>query len=73
MDALAAPFVQGQLVERVVSAVVETTCVQSGRPLVFEVDSRMVWRSDGEAVRPMVFEPLVDWRTFDDPTIVHRY
>lgn len=21
----------------------------------------------------MVFEPLVDWSTFDDPTILHRY
>lgn len=21
----------------------------------------------------MVFEPLVDWGTFDDPTIIHRF
>ena len=70
---MAAPFVQGQLEERAVSAVVETACAQSGRPLAFELDSRMTWRSVGKAERPMVFEPLVDWSTFDDPTILHRY
>ncbi len=70
---MAAPFVQGRLEERPVSVVVETACAQSGRPLVFELDSSMAWRAMGEAERPVVFEPLVDWSTFDDPTILHRY
>ena len=70
---MAAPFVQGQLEESTVSAVVETACAQSGRPLVFHLDSRMAWRVVGKAKRPMVFEPLVDWSTFDDPTILHLY
>ena len=64
---------QGQLEERTVSAVVETACAQSGRPLVFQLDSRMAWRAVDKAKRPMVFEPLVDWSTFDEPTILHRY
>lgn len=70
---MAAPFVQGQLEERTVSAVVDTACAQSGRRLAFELDSRMNWRSVAGAERPMVFEPLVDWSTFDDATILHHY
>lgn len=70
---MAAPFVQGQLMEQTVSAVVETVCARSGRPLTFELDSLMAWRTMCEAERPMVFEPLVDWSTFDEATIIHRY
>ncbi|GMR13399.1 MAG: hypothetical protein BMS9Abin29_1608 [Gemmatimonadota bacterium] len=70
---MAAPFVKGRLEGTTVSAVVETVCAQSGRPLVFELDSRMAWWAVGEAVRPMVFEPRVDWSTFDDLTILHGY
>ena len=70
---MAAPFVQGQLLGKTVSVVVKTVCAQSGRPLEFELDSHMDYRVVGEPERPMAFEPLVDWSTFDEANIVRRY
>ncbi len=71
MDAIAAPFVQGQLGGRAVSAVVTTACAHCGEPLRIQTDGRS--RAVAERGSPLVFAPLVDFRRWKEPSIIDGF
>jgi len=70
---VATPFVQGQLLERDLSCMVETVCAISGRPIVFELDSDLRYRVLPPAEKPVYFIPLIDLsRPVQPRQAVHR-
>jgi hypothetical protein len=38
-----------------------------------DLDSELKYRVREEGARPLMFEPEVDWETFDEPNIIHAY
>ena len=38
-----------------------------------EVDNRGGYRIEGDAAEPLVFEPRIDWDTFEGKNIIHDY
>ena len=70
---MATPFVQGQLLERDLSCMVETVCAISGRPIVFELGSDLWYRVLPPAEKPVYFIPLIDLSNLDKPCIVDDF
>lgn len=70
---MAAPFVQGRLREERLSVVVSTECAHCGRPMHIEIDSELKYRVGEEGAEPLVFEPQINWATFQEPNIIHAY
>ncbi len=73
MDAIATPFVQGQLWGEGLSFVVETGCANSGRPIQIEIDSELNYRVVQEQADPRIFIPLIDVDKLDDPSIIDAF
>jgi hypothetical protein len=73
MDAIATPFVQGQLWKENLSSVVETGCASSGRPIQIEIDSELSYRVVEEKADPHLFVPLIDVEKLDDPSIIDAF
>jgi hypothetical protein len=71
-DALATPFVQGQLRDRPTSVAIDTSCAHCGRPMHVDVDSTMKVSCE-EGTKPLLFSPDVDWSTFEEQNIIHAY
>ncbi|MCP4541104.1 MAG: hypothetical protein GY832_28555 [Chloroflexi bacterium] len=73
MDAVATPFVQGQLWGEHLSFVVETECANSGQLIQIEIDSELKYRiAKGEADL-RIFVPLIDVDKLDDPSIIDAF
>lgn len=70
---MATPFVQGQLLDKDLSCIVETECAVSGRPIVFELDSDLGYRVRPPAENPVYFIPLIDLANLDAPCIVDDF
>jgi hypothetical protein len=70
---VATPFVQGRLRKQELSVTIETECAQSERSLHIVVDSQMRCRIEEAGAEPLVFEPQVDWKAFEEPNIIHAY
>ncbi len=70
MDAIASPFVEGQLWRKKVSAVLETECACCGRGIRVELDGELA--TEPEA-RPLSFFPMVDFKRWRDPSIVDGF
>ena len=72
-DAIAAPFVQGQLRKEYVSIEVETKCKHCDQPLHFTIDSNMQVSVRESDAHPLVFMPDIDWNHFSEATIIDSY
>jgi hypothetical protein len=70
---MAAPFVQGQLLERPVTTSIDTTCAHCGRSFRVTVHGGLQATINEATAKPLIFEPQVDWQTFRDPNIIHGY
>ena len=70
---MATPFVQGHLRQSVLEVEIRTACAHCGEPMVLVVDSELEFRVVMGGPSPLVFEPAVDWCTFEDPTIIDGY
>ena len=70
---MAAPFVQGRLESRYLEVEVATSCAHCGREMHIHIDSELDYRVRETAARPLIFEPSVDWATFDQPNIIDGY
>jgi hypothetical protein len=70
---VAAPFVQGRLKEEYLSVEIETQCAHCGDVMHIDIDSEMKYRVREKNARPLMFEPRVDWETFEEPNILHAY
>jgi hypothetical protein len=73
VDAVATPFVQGQLRKEALSVTVTTECAVSGRTLHLDITSELETHVHESAADPWVFMPLVDFATLEDPSIIDRF
>jgi Alkylmercury lyase len=72
-DALAVPFVEGQLRGDYLSVEIETKCSHCSQAMHFTVDSRMRVSVREAQAAPLVFMPDVDWVHFAERTIIDSY
>jgi hypothetical protein len=72
VDAVASPFVQGQLRNEPLSVTIESECACCGRPMRIDTDGRSSHRFD-EGARPLVFFPLVDFGKWKDRSIIDGF
>ena len=70
---MAAPFVQGRLLNKDLSCTVETECAVSGRPIAFELDSDLRHRVRAPAEQPLLVIPLISLGDLDAPSIVDDF
>ncbi len=70
---MAAPFVQGQLRKEYLSVDIETECGHCGRAMHLTVDSELKFTVRDPGAELLVFEPEVDWTTFNEPSIINAY
>ena len=64
---------QGQLRNEHLSIEIDTSCAHCGETLRLSVDSELRWRVLEGGSEPLVFEPDVDWSSFDEANILDAY
>jgi hypothetical protein len=52
---------------------ITTECARSAQPIHLTIDSDLSYRIDDESAQPLVFEPEVDWGSFEEPNIIKAY
>jgi hypothetical protein len=65
--------VQGRLRGQYLAVTVETSCAHCGEAMHIEIDSELKYRVRERGARPLMFEPSVDWDSFEQPNILHAY
>jgi hypothetical protein len=73
MDALATPFVQGQLKGEDISVQVDTVCAHCQRPIQMVVSGDLDIHVDGEGAAPMLTVPMVDMKNLKEPSIIDAF
>jgi len=73
IDAIAVPFVQGQLRQEHLSARIETVCVHCRQPIRLDIDSDLAIKSVELGAEPLIFAPLVNFETLKDPSIIDAF
>jgi hypothetical protein len=65
--------VQGRLTGAPVAVRIASRCATCDRPIDLDVDQDLRWRALDAGLRPLIFEPSVDWSRFHGPHILHDY
>jgi hypothetical protein len=65
--------VQGQLQDKPLDFLIESTCAQSGQSIQIEIDGKLNYRVRQPDAKPIVFVPLVDIEKLDDPNIIDAF
>jgi hypothetical protein len=73
VDAIALPFVQGQLRDEELSVSITTACAITGQPIHLDITSDLECHVEEPAADPWLVMPLVDFATLDDPSIVDAF
>ncbi len=73
MDAIATPFVQGQLRREPLTFAIETGCAHCGRALHIMMDGDLRYSVLEPDAAPLVFAPLVDFGRLKDPSIIDAF
>ncbi|MFN2146312.1 MAG: hypothetical protein ACK2T7_13240 [Anaerolineales bacterium] len=70
---MATPFVQGQLRNEYLTFKIETSCAQTGREIIIEIDSELKSTVLSEGAKPVIFIPMVDFSKLEDPSIIDAF
>jgi hypothetical protein len=73
MDAIALPFVQGQLRNEHLSFVIDTECGHCLEPFHIEIDSGLGFRVREQEAEPLIYVPPLDLDTLEDPSIIDAF
>jgi hypothetical protein len=73
MDAIATPFVQGQLRDEKLDCMIISKCAQSGRTLHIEIDSELNYKVQEADAAPLLSVPMVDFSELKDPSIIDAF
>jgi hypothetical protein len=65
--------VQGRLRGEPLEFVIETECMHCGRPMQIAIDSELEYRVVEGGAEPLVYVPMVDVHTLDEPSIIDRF
>ena len=64
---------QGQLLEKKLSFVIESECGHCHEPLHIEIDSDLSYRVLEEGAQPLVYAPLIDVQKLNEPSIIDSF
>ncbi len=64
---------QGQLRKEKLTCQVSTTCAHCGQPIELEIDSDLHYTVGSAGAAPLVFVPMVDFATLEDPSIIDAF
>ncbi|HET7377950.1 MAG TPA: hypothetical protein VFK30_14655 [Anaerolineae bacterium] len=64
---------QGRLTGKALTVSIETECAHCRRPIGLTLDQDLRYRLNESDAAPLVFEPDVNWTTFNDPNIIQAY
>jgi hypothetical protein len=73
VDAIAAPFVQGQLRNEYLTFTIESECACCGKEIQIELDSELKFSVSDPQAKPLVFIPSVDFKSLEDPSIIDAF
>jgi hypothetical protein len=73
VDAIATPFVQGQLRKEALSFTIASECGHCSKPLHIEIDSQLNYRVLEDDAEPLIFVPMVDFDKLQDPSIIDAF
>lgn len=69
---MAAPFVQGNLVNKNISLEINSSCGHCNKPIKLEIDRNLNYQVKLGS-EPLIFSPYIDWDTLKEPNIIHAY
>jgi len=52
---------------------IESSCAQSGQSIQIEIDDRLAYHVRQTEADPILFIPIVDFETLDDPSIIDAF
>jgi len=64
--------VQGQLLKRPVAVTIDSQCAHCAKPMRLHIDSDLDYRSE-DALDPVVYLPIVDFRKLKAPNILEDF
>ncbi len=67
------PFVQGRLRNENLSFVIQTECGHCHQPLQIEMDSKLKFHLSTSGAEPVIYSPLVDFGSLEDPSIIDAF
>ena len=67
------PFVQGRLRNENLSFVIQTECGHCHQPLQIEMDSELNFHLSTPGAEPVIYSPLVDFGSLEDPSIIDAF
>ena len=73
IDAIATPFVQGQLRKEHLTCQVDTVCAHCNQSIAIEIDSDLHYKISTAGANPLVFAPMVDFDRLEDPSIIDAF
>jgi hypothetical protein len=73
IDAIATPFVQGQLRKEALTFTIHTKCAHCEKEIQIEMDSELNYSVSDPNARPLIFVPMVDFSKLEDPSIIDAF
>jgi hypothetical protein len=73
VDAIATPFVQGQLRGEPLAFEIATECAHCARPIHIQIDSELNYTVRVKDADPLILAPLVDFDRLQDPSIIDAF
>jgi hypothetical protein len=73
IDAIATPFVQGQLRKEALTFTIQTECAHCGKQFHIEIDSDLNYSVSEPDAKPLIFVPMVDFAALEDPSIIDAF
>lgn len=64
---------QGRLRNAPLSVRIDSRCTVCARPISIVADQDLRWETTDAGLRPLIFEPSLDWSRFRARTIVDDY
>ena len=64
---------QGQLRNEKLSFLLQTTCAHCGEPIEIAIDSELQYQVKSSGADPLVFVPIIDFATLEDPSIIDAF
>jgi len=65
--------VQGQLRKEPLTFTIQTECAHCGKELRIEMDSELNFSISDPEAKPLVFVPMVDFNTLEEPSIIDAF
>jgi len=65
--------VQGQLRNEALTFTIQTECAHCGKEMRIEMDSELNYSVSDPDAKPLVFVPMVDFSTLEDPSIIDAF